>query len=376
MRNRHFLLVDLILLAILPFALFALRQESTAWSPELAKALTVYSVIVLPTRIAVAFACGLYRFLWRYASLVELERLIYAGVFSGVVTFLVGAVIISGLGLAPTRLPYSFLIGDAVFAFGVLAAPRLAYRMANRSPSLRGAGGKRAIIAGAGAVGQAILRELRVGQMNLEVVGFVDDDIYKKGQLLGGLPVLGTLRDLPELVRQHAVNEVIIAIAAVRGSVVRGVVQSLAGTRVETRIVPGIRALITGEVHVQSLRRVEIDDLLRREVISTDLAAVRTLAEHHVVLITGAGGSIGSELCRQIGALNPDTLIALDHSENQVFEIDRELRQLFPKLSIVPVVADIRDPARIHSIIGRFKPHALFHAAAHKHVPLMEDNVI
>jgi FlaA1/EpsC-like NDP-sugar epimerase len=376
MRNRHFLLIDLVLLALLPFALFALRMESTAWSPDIAKALASYSVIVLPARLLVAYSSGLYRFIWRYASMVELERLIYAGAVGGVVTFLTGTVVITSLGLAPTRLPYGFLIEDAVFAFGVLAAPRLAYRMLNRSPSLRSPAAKRTLIVGAGAVGQAILREMRVGQMSLDVIGFVDDDLYKKNQLLGGAPVLGTLADLPVLVRRHAVDEVIIAIAAVRGSVVRGVVQALAGTRVETRIVPGIRELIIGEVQVQSLRRVEIEDLLRRDPIATDLAAVCTLAEGRIVLVTGAGGSIGSELCRQIAALKPLKLVVLDHSENQIFEISRELRTRFVGLQLAPVIADIRDAARIRSILELYNPHAIFHAAAHKHVPLMEDNVI
>ena len=376
MRNRHFLLVDLVLLALLPYALFALRMESTTWPANTARALAVYSLIALPTRLLIAHTNGIYRILWRYASIVELERLMYAGAVSGVITFLTGAVIIEGLGLAPIRLPYSFLITDAVFAFGVIAAPRLAYRMLNRSPSLHSHVSKRALIVGAGAVGQMILRELRVGQMNLEVVGFVDDDNYKKMQLLGGVPVLGTLSDLPALVRMHAVDEVIIAIAAVRGSVVRGIVQSLSGTRVETRIVPSLRGLITGEVRVQSLRRIEIDDLLRREPITTDLAAVRALAEGRVVLVTGAGGSIGSELCRQIAALAPAGLIALDHSENQIFEISRELREHFPTLHVVPVIADIRDAARIRAILVRHRPHAIFHAAAHKHVPLMEDNIV
>jgi FlaA1/EpsC-like NDP-sugar epimerase len=368
--------VDLILLGPLPFALMALRLESTAWTPETVATVSAYATLALPIRLLVAYSSGLYRFLWQYASLVELERLLFAGAAAGALTFLAGAVFIHGTGLAPNRMPYSTLINDAMFAFGLLAAPRLGYRLLHRAPHRRPRANKRVLIVGAGAVGQAVLREMRVGQLNLFPVGFVDDDRSKLGQLLGGVAVLGTVADLPRLARANDVDEVIIAIANVRGFVVRGIVQALAGTHAEVRIVPAIRQLITGEVRVQSVRKVEIDDLLRRDPITTDLAAVRTLTEGRTVMVTGAGGSIGAELCRQIAALNPAVLVALDHGENQVFEINEELRHHFPALRVVPVIADVRDAGRTRSIIARHRPHLLFHAAAHKHVPLMEDHIV
>jgi FlaA1/EpsC-like NDP-sugar epimerase len=144
---------------------------------------------------------------------------------------------------------------------------------------------------------------------------------------------------------------------------------------IAARTMPGLDDLISGRIKVSALRPVEIQDLLRRDPIVTDLEAVRALAAGKTVLVTGAGGSIGSELCRQIAAQEPSRLIAIDHSENQIFEIEGELRRKFPRLQIVPVIADIRDAARIHTIVGKFRPHAIFHAAAHKHVPLMEGNV-
>ena len=161
-----------------------------------------------------------------------------------------------------------------------------------------------------------------------------------------------------------------------RGNVIRRVVQAATDAGIQARTIPGFDDLISGRVNVNALRRVEIQDLLRRDAIVTDLSAVRELATGHTVLITGAGGSIGGELCRQIAALEPSTLIAVDHSENQIFEIDRELRQRFPQLNLISIIADIRDASRVHSIFGRHRPHAIFHAAAHKHVPLMEENVV
>ena len=189
--------------------------------------------------------------------------------------------------------------------------------------------------------------------------------------MLGGIPVLGTLADLPSLISRLGVDEVIIAMPKARGTVVPRVVQAASDAGIQARTIPGFDDLISGPVNVSALRRVEIQDLLRRDVIVTDLAAVRNLVTGHPVLVTGAGGSIGSELCRQIAALDPSALVAVDHSENQVFEIERELRRQFPRLKLIPIIADIRDPDRVHSIVARQKPLAIFHAAAHKHVPLM-----
>ncbi|MDQ8165305.1 MAG: nucleoside-diphosphate sugar epimerase/dehydratase [Gemmatimonadota bacterium] len=376
MRNRHFLLLDIALMASLPLALFSLRLETTNWPADYQRAMLVYLALALPIRLAVAYASGLYKFLWRYASLIELERLLFAGAISGVLTMLAGGVLITLLGLSPTRLPYSFLLSDAVYAFGILAAPRVATRLLARHSAPRSGSRKRVVIAGAGEVGQGVLREIRRGALQMDPVAFVDDDRHKIGQMLGGVPVVGNIASLGKHVRELDADEVIIAIAGVRGPLVRAIMQSIQGTGVDARIVPGVAELVKGTVSIQSLRKVEIQDLLRREPIITDLAAIGSLAKDRVVLVTGAGGSIGSELCRQIAALNPLRLIALDHSENQVFEIHGELTAKFPGLEIQPVVADIRNAGRLRAVISQARPFAVFHAAAHKHVPMMEENVV
>jgi len=377
MRNRHYFLLDLALLSVLPFALFALRLETTVWPEASTQALLAYLALALPIRLGVAYGSGLYRFLWRYASLVEMERLLFAGAVSGVLTIIAGAVLIKGLGLAPVRLPYSFLLSDAVYAFGIIAAPRIASRLLARHKSSKRVGlARRALIVGAGEVGQGVLREIRRGALQIEPVGFVDDDSQKAGQMLGGVPVVGRISDLSHLIGDHDADEVIIAIAGVRGTTVRAVVQAVANTKIETRIVPGYADLVSGTVSVQALRKVEIQDLLRREPIVTDLTAIGSLASNETVLVTGAGGSIGAELCRQIASLTPARLILLDHSENQMFDVSGELKSSFPRLAITPVIADIRDAARLRSIVSAVKPFAIFHAAAHKHVPLMEENIV
>jgi FlaA1/EpsC-like NDP-sugar epimerase len=376
MRNRHFLLCDVVLLSLLPVGLLALRLETTSFPADTARALLVYCAIAVPLRIVIAYAFGVYRFLWRYASLTELEFLLAACAVSGVLTFFVGSAFIHATGLAPHRLPYGFLLGDVVFTIGAMAGPRLGLRILTRRESNRKGTPKRLLIAGAGELGQSILRDLRVSTINLQPIGFVDDDASKLGQSMGGVQVLGAIGDIKKIINELQIDEIVIAIGAVRGPVVRRIVQAAAGTNVEIRIVPAIRELLTGAVGIQALRRVEIEDLLRRESVQTDLEAVRALVSGKTVMVTGAGGSIGSELCRQLAGFNPSRLVVLDHSENQVFEIHSELRLAFKTLDIAPVIADLRYANRVADVCERFRPQVIFHAAAHKHVPLMESNLV
>jgi FlaA1/EpsC-like NDP-sugar epimerase len=376
MRNRYFLLLDVLLLAGLPFLVVCLRFESLVLPPEMLHAATIYAALALALRIVIAYACGLYRCMWRHASLGELERVLWAGAIAGAATFVIGAIGLTSTGVAATRIPYSSLILDCVLTVAVLAGPRLFSRFAG-ARTRSSANDRRAIIAGAGAAGQMIVRETRLNEkLKTQVVAFVDDDPHKQKQLLGGIPVLGTIDELPSLIGRLGADEVIIAMPNARGAVIRRVVQAASRAGVQARTIPGLQDLISGRIKVNALRKIEIQDLLRREPIVTDLDAVRTLATGHTVLVTGAGGSIGSELCRQIAPLEPSALLLLDHSENQIFEIHGELRRSFPSLRIIPLIADIRDAARLHSIVTRYRPHAIFHAAAHKHVPLMEDNVV
>jgi FlaA1/EpsC-like NDP-sugar epimerase len=377
MRNRHLALLDIVLLATLPFGLVALRFETLS-PPELTvQAAMVYVALAVPVRLTVYWTCGAYSSLWRYAGVVEMKRLLYAGAVSGVICFIIGAVVIKGVGLSEVRMPYSTLFTDAIISIALITGPRLAIRFF--APVERRSEGapKRVLIAGAGFAGQAILREMQIGgRLNMKPVGIVDDDDDKQRLQLGGVPVLGTISDISTLAPKLGVDELIIAMPGAGGAVIRRVLQQAQAVNVPTKTVPGMFDLISGRVSVQALRKVEIQDLLRRDAIKTDLSGVRDLVTGKTVLVTGAGGSIGSELCRQISDLDPSCLILLDHSENQMFEVDNELRGRRPNIRIVPIIADIRDAARIHTLFASLKPHAVFHAAAHKHVPLMEQNLV
>jgi FlaA1/EpsC-like NDP-sugar epimerase len=238
--------------------------------------------------------------------------------------------------------------------------------------------GKRVLIAGAGDAGKLVVKELFASsqQLGLEPIGFVDSDATKHGHMLAGLPVFGPLAHIPEIVERFGVAEIIIAMPSAPGTVIRQVVRAALSCGIPTRTVPSLPEIISKQGNGTGLREVQIEDLLRRDAVETDLAAVAELATSETVLITGAGGSIGSELCRQLARLAPSRLILLGHGENSIFDIFQELTLTFPDVEIIPVIADVRDRGRIFYIFQQYRPHAVFHAAAHKHVPLMEDNVL
>lgn len=374
MRNRDFFLFDLIALACLPLLVVLLHVEGLALPAELVGSVLAYTGVSLLVRLTLAYFFGLYRCLWQHASIAELERLVVTGFIAGLATFIAGTLGLRIFGVP--SLPFTVIVLDAIGALGMLSVPRLGVRLA-AAHHRRINTGRRAIIVGAGSAGQSILRETQLyPKLRVQVVGFVDDNPSKQGLLLGNVPVVGTLDDLPTTIQQLAVTEVIVAMPTAHGKIIRKVVQAATNAGIQARTIPGLHDLLSGRVRVSALRNIEIQDLLRREPIVTDLQAVRKLTSGKPVMVTGAGGSIGSELCRQIAALDPSLLILVDHSENQVFEIEGELRRAFPGLKLAAVIADIRNSARIHAVMAELKPHAIFHAAAHKHVPLMEVNIV
>ena len=377
-RNRYLLISDATLLAALPFLIYALRFESFTWDVRDARTAFAFTAIMVPLEIAILVGFGLYRRLWRYASIWELKLIFAAGVAAAAVAWIVGGILLPASGIATVRVPVSVLAMYSVFSIAVVATPRLLLRVTERRfPQRRSTDGdRRVIIAGAGSAGQMVVKEINANpQLGLTPVGFVDDDNSKLGLRIGNLQVLGTLQQLHEVAERERAQELIIAMPRASGTIVRKIVRAAYEAGLRTRTVPGLYEILDGRVSVATLREVQIEDLLRRDPIQTDLAAVRRLAEGRTVLVTGAGGSIGSELCRQLVALAPKNLILLGHGENPIFEILHELMAEEPRANLIPVIADIRDRQRIQRIFAEHKPYAVFHAAAHKHVPLMEENV-
>jgi FlaA1/EpsC-like NDP-sugar epimerase len=377
-RNRYLLAFDVALLSALPFFVYALRFESFSWGRAHALTASVFAFTMVPVEIAILIWFGLYRRLWRYASIWELKLIFAAGVVAAAVAWVIGAIMLPLSGLTPLRVPLSVLAMYSIFSIAIVAAPRLLLRVTGRRipPRRVTDRDRRVIIAGAGSAGEMVVKEILANpQLGLTPIGFVDDDQTKLGLRLGNLPVLGTLDEMREIAKRLGASEVIIAMPRASGTVVRGVVRAAYEAGLRTRTVPGLFEILSGRVNLASIREVQIEDLLRRDPVQTDLAAVQRLAAGRTVLVTGAGGSIGSELCRQLVALEPKNLIVLGHGENPIFEVLHELLKDEPKANLIPVIADIRDRRRVERIFEQHKPYAVFHAAAHKHVPLMEENV-
>ena len=376
-RNRYLFGSDILLFASSTVLAFALRFEGFEWGPDHNHAALLFLLTSLPLKLAIFWQVGIYRRLWRYAGIVDVERLISASALSGVIALLIGAWMLPGLGLTAMRVPLSVLFMDGLLTAASAATPRFAVRaFGRRWQHHRFQNARRALIVGAGAAGEMIVKELMAHPaLGLNPIGFVDDDRSKHGHRMCDLPVFGSLASIPELVLTHEIDEIVIAMPRAPGAVVRRVVRAAHEVGVKTRTVPGMFDIISGRVSVASLRQVEIQDLLRREPIQTDLEQVRNLATGETVLVTGAGGSIGSELCRQLAQLEPAQVVLLGHGENSIFDVLAELTDRFPTVTTVPVIADVRDRERLRQVFDQYRPYSVFHAAAHKHVPLMEGNI-
>jgi FlaA1/EpsC-like NDP-sugar epimerase len=376
-RNRFVFIGDIALIIVSVLGSFALRLD-VGQLPYYFPAVLLMCMVALVIKIPVYFFFGLYRRLWMYASTGELRLIAAAVTTASVLTSGVMAVlIVTGRvlpGMPRTALGIDWLL-SLILIGGSRFALRLLYEQSAMSRPLGKA--KHALIIGAGDAGALVVRELQKSpQLNLNPVGFLDDDPAKYNRSIYGVNVIGVVNDLSAMIDVHKINEVILAIPSAPGRLVRTVNDICRLKGISSRTVPGIYELIDGKVSVNRLREVDITDLLRRESVRVNDAAVGAALEGKRVLVTGAGGSIGRELCRQIARRNPAELILLGHGENSIFEILLELKQDYPNISFAPVIADVRDPERLDSIFKEHRPQILFHAAAHKHVPLMEANIV
>jgi len=383
LRNRIFLVGDFLLIIIAVMGSFALRFELgnlfRYYLPQ-AWRMALLAVLLKP---AVYYLFGLYRRLWAYASTRELLLIFYS--VSSASTLLLAAVLVmtSIQARQPGYIgfPRATLAIDWLLSLLLVGGMRLSSRLiadsrlgTNGSPDRVGI--RRVLVVGAGDAGALVVREIQKNQqLNLEPVCFLDDDVVKQKSQIHGVPVVGTLEDLPRIIKMRAIQEVIIAIPTAPGDVVRRVAEACRQEKVTFRTMPGIYELIGGRVSVNRLRQVNIDDLLRRASAMSDDRRIGSLIAGKRVLVTGAGGSIGTELCRQISRWGPSSLILLGHGENSIFRIFLDLYDSHPDQPKYPVIADIRDRDRLNTIFDNLRPQVVFHAAAHKHVPLMEVNV-
>lgn len=366
--------LDLVLIAASFASAFLLRFDfriPSEFIPLFKQGLLI-TLLVKPT---VFILSGMYRNIWKYASLqdgLEISRVV---TFSSIAA---GFILMYLRHFAPY--PRSILLLDWLMLMGLIMASRLVWRVYREMvilPYLDGLPRRRTLIVGAGEAGSQLLKEMRRQNNDMfRVVGFVDDNIQKVGLKLHGVPVLGTTGQLPDLIKWHTIEDVVIAIPSAGNLLLRELVRSCEHCKVRFKTLPAISDIIEGKISVSQIKDVDICDLLGRDPIELDLAKIRNYLEGKRVLVTGAAGSIGSEICRQVARFSPEKLVLLDSAETPLYQIEKELSEAYPDMRLAPVLADIRQAGRLDYVFETFLPEVVFHAAAYKHVPMIEYNPV
>ena len=319
--------------------------------------------------VAVFFVLRLYNSLWRFASFSELNRILMA---SGITTLFH----VIGITTFVHRMPVSYYVFGAVIQFCLVTAIRFAYRFillerARREKNTRAV--HNAMIIGAGAAGLVILKELKVSNdANARPVCVIDDNPNKWGRLIEGIPIVGGRENIMEAAEKYKIDQIMFAIPSVSAEQKRDILNICKETGCELLSLPGIYQMTNGEVSLSKMKPVAVEDLLGREAIKVNMEEIFQHLKGQTILVTGGGGSIGSELCRQIAGHEPRQLIIFDIYENNAYDIEQELRRKYPELNLVVLIGSVRDSRRINRVFEQYKPDIVYHAAAHKHVPLME----
>lgn len=315
--------------------------------------------------LASLFYFKLYNRMWQYASTNEFISIIKAVLSS------MAALVILLYGFSLPHLPRSVYILTCIIAIALITASRFLWRIIRDTIiKEKSIAQKRALIIGAGDGGAMVAREIENNtSLGLQAIGFVDDSSLKQKLSIFNIPVLGTSEDIPTIVKNYDIEEIIIAMPSVEGRIIREILDICRKTGIKTRIFYGTDEMLNGR---PKIRDIELEDLLRRKPINLNIDEIAGYIKGRNIMVSGAGGSIGSELCRQICKYSPTSLALVEYSENNLFEIDNELNQLFPSLNIQAELCDIKDRAKLKEIFKRNRPEVVFHAAAHKHVPMME----
>ncbi|MDJ0737199.1 MAG: nucleoside-diphosphate sugar epimerase/dehydratase [Nostocaceae cyanobacterium] len=387
-RNYHLLILDLVIFSSLPLLALFLRLDGNLNLNFYLSELGIVTIAFLVIKLTIFSSFGLYQRCWRYASVEDMTH-ITTLVGSAVVTQFLALILINKLPvLNIENIPISLPFIDGLLCCFIIGGLRFSVRVGDKVAIQKNVGksADRVLIVGAGSAGVALVQEMqRNTQLGMQAVAFVDDNPDKLNLRIRGIFVVGNRYQIPEIVKCLNIHKVIIAMPTVGGTVIREIVDICQSTGAQTSTLPGIHEILNGRVKLNSIRDIRIEDLLRREPIQTDIERVSQFIQGKKVLITGAGGSIGSELCRQICKCRPTEIILVGHGENSVFNIQNELNQIVialknetqkydytPKIS--GFIADIRHRNRLEYAFAEYQPDVIFHAAAHKHVPLMELN--
>ena len=325
--------------------------------------------------VAVVYWAGLWGFsvhrgLWRYVGLHDLAKIFWASVISTA-----GLYGVFHLALGWTNYPRSVIILTGLLSLGLLSGIRLSVRWLREWLQIVGPTARRVLVVGAGNAGESLVRDLQTNpSYNYKPVAFVDDDPVKQKAKIHGVPVAGTIEEIKKAVERAEVQEIIVAIPSATPGLMQRILASSEACRVPIKTLPNVKQLLDASVSMRQVRPVSLEDLLQREPIRTDLQELHPLLEGKRVLVTGAGGSIGSELCRQIARYRPARLVLFERHENSLYELDLELRETFPQVATQAVVGDVTNASQVEAVFRACAPNLIFHAAAHKHVPMMECN--
>ncbi len=370
-KNR--MMVSLHDLAVIPIAWFAaywLRFNLDGIPHEFLYQAVLMVPAVLLAEGSMFWYFGLYRGVWRFASLPDLVRIVKA-VIAGVSFAAVVIFVLTRLVLVPR----SVFVLDSILLVLLLGGPRFIYRWL-KDRHLYGQVGKKVLIVGAGRAGEMLVRDLlRDPDRTYQPAAFVDDDAKKRNKDIHGIPVSGTVDEIPAIAAHLDVELILIALPSATSAQMRRIVGVCEFTGVHFRMLPRMQDLVTGQIGIKELREVKLDDLLGREPVSLDWQAITQGTQGKTVLVSGGGGSIGSELCRQIARLNPARLIIFEQSEFNLYAIELELRREFPALSLEISLGDVTDAVAVNRVFESHRPSVIFHAAAYKHVPMLENQV-
>src|SRR5699024_7552187 len=331
--------------------------------------LLLIAIVLLLFHHLYAFIFNIYNKLWSYASVGELRSIVLTVTLTVasaiVVQFLTNDYTIYRRGMAVTWMLYIILMGGSRFVWRVVRDEYIAKRK-NKI---------RTLIVGAGDAGAMVVRQLNSAHNDsaLQPVAYVDDSKDKQNMYVYDLPVVGKIKDIQTVVEKEAIEHIVIAIPSLHQKELARVVEECSMTEAKVQKMPKIEDIMVGKVSVSTLRNVEVEDLLGREPVKLDTAQIKDNIEDHTIMVTGAGGSIGSEICRQLTLFNPKKIVLVGHGEYSIYQIHMELKDI-QGIEIIPVIGDVKDKARMQMIVNEHQPTKIYHAAAHKHVPLMESN--
>ncbi|HQD05084.1 MAG TPA: nucleoside-diphosphate sugar epimerase/dehydratase [Halanaerobiales bacterium] len=365
-RKPALIIIDIILLNLALFISFILRFNGDVFN----YLDFTYFMLISSIGLIILLFSNLYNRIWQYASIGELLTIFK-------VSALINLLLVFYIYISRSSFPRSVILINFMTEIFMLGALRFGLRLL-KDYSINNnllVPRTRVLIIGAGDAGEIIIREMnKHPELGKKIIGLIDDDPGKADQLLHGVRVLGNRYDISMVINRYAVDEVIIAMPSVRGKDIKEIYNLSIQNDVRVKIVPGVYELINGNVNLSQIREVKVEDLLGREQVKLDIKKIARDVEGRTVMVTGAGGSIGSELCRQIARFKPWRLLMLDNYENSLYYLDLELKKGFPDIEIIPIISCVRDKERLDNLFASYRPDLVFHAAAHKHVPLMEYN--